>query len=51
MLKTIAISHEAYELLKNSRLPGESFSDTIRRNLKKNKLADISNAKSLSRGK
>jgi predicted CopG family antitoxin/predicted transcriptional regulator len=41
MAKTIAISDEVYELLKKSRLPGESFSVTIRRNLKKNKLADI----------
>jgi predicted CopG family antitoxin len=41
MAKTIAISDEVYELLKKSRLPGESFSVTIRRNLKKNRLADI----------
>jgi predicted CopG family antitoxin len=41
MAKTIAISDEVYELLKNSRLPGESFSVTIRRNLKKSRLADI----------
>ena len=41
MAKTIAISDEVYELLKKTRLPGESFSVTIRRNLKKNKLADI----------
>jgi predicted CopG family antitoxin len=41
MAKTIAISDEVYQLLKKSKLPGESFSVTIRRNLKKNKLADI----------
>jgi len=41
MAKTTAISDEVYELLKKTRLPGESFSVAIRRNLKKNKLADI----------
>jgi len=41
MAKTIAISDEVYELLKKTKLPGESFSMTIRRNLKKNKLSDI----------
>ena len=41
MAKTIAISDVVYELLKKTRLPGESFSMTIRRNLKKNKLSDI----------
>ena len=41
MAKTIAISDEVYELLKKTRLPGESFSTTIRRNLRKNKLSDI----------
>ena len=41
MAKTIAISDEVYELLKKTRLPGESFSMTIRRNLKKNELSDI----------
>jgi predicted CopG family antitoxin len=41
MAKTIAISDEVYELLKKTKLPGESFSMTIRRNLRKNKLSDI----------
>ncbi len=41
MGNTIAVSDEAYELLKKARLPGESFAVTIRRNLRKNKLTDI----------
>jgi predicted CopG family antitoxin len=49
MAKTIAISDEVYELLKKSRLPGESFSVTIRRNLKKNKLADIIGSGTISK--
>ena len=31
MAHTIAISDEIYELLKKQKLPGESFSDVIRR--------------------
>jgi predicted CopG family antitoxin len=50
MAKTIAISDEVYELLKKSRLPGESFSVTIRRNLRKNKLADIIGSRTISPG-
>jgi len=41
MAKTIAVSDEVYEPFKKTRLPGESFSMTIRRNLRKNKLSDI----------
>lgn len=41
MARTIAISDDVYELLKKVRLPGESFSGVIRRNLKRTKLSDI----------
>jgi len=49
MAKTIAISDEVYELLKKTRLPGESFSMTIRRNLRKNKLSEIVGSGTISR--
>lgn len=49
MARTIAISDEVYELLKKSRLPGESFSAAIRRNLKRNKLSDIIGSGTITR--
>jgi predicted CopG family antitoxin len=33
MAKTIAVSDDVYQLLKKVKLPGESFSDVIRRGL------------------
>lgn len=42
MARTIAISDEVYELLKRSKLPGESFSTVIKRNLRRGKLSEIS---------
>jgi predicted CopG family antitoxin len=41
LAKTVAISDEVYDLLKKSRLPGESFSAAIKRILRKNKLSEI----------
>ncbi len=42
MAKTIAVSNDVYELLKKTKLPTESFSDVIRRGLKKSlKLSDV----------
>ncbi len=42
MSRTIAISDEVYELLKKSKMPGESFSTVIKRNLKnRGKLSDL----------
>lgn len=41
MARTIAISDEVYELLKRAKLPGESFSTVIKRNLRRGKLSEI----------
>ena len=42
MAKTIAVSDDVYKLLVKSKLPKESFSDVIRRSLKKGmSLSDI----------
>ncbi len=35
MAKTIAISDDVYQLLTKAKLPGESFSDVIRRGMKR----------------
>ena len=37
MTKVISLSNEAYETLKNSKKPGESFSDVVLRVLKQKK--------------
>lgn len=49
MARTIAISDEVYELLKRSKLPGESFSTVIKRSLHKRKLSEIAGHGTLSR--
>lgn len=50
MAKTIAVSDEVYELLMKSKLPDESFSETIRRALKKGmKLSDIAGSGTVTR--
>ena len=49
MARTIAISDEVYELLKRSKLPGESFSTVIKRNLRRRRLSEISGTPVLSR--
>ena len=38
--KTISLTDEAYNLLKNMKLKGESFSDTIKRLIRKGKFAE-----------
>jgi len=50
MAKTIAVSDDVYELLVKSKLPNESFSETIRRALKKGmKLRDIAGSRTVTR--
>ena len=41
MTKNISLTNEAYDLLKNMKLEGESFSDTIKRLAKKGKLSEV----------
>ena len=48
MARTIVISDDVYELLKRSKLPNESFSSVIRRNLRKGKLSEIAGSHTLS---
>jgi len=50
MAKTIAVSDDVYELLVKSKLPNESFSETIRRTLKKGmKLSDIAGSRTVTK--
>jgi predicted CopG family antitoxin len=49
LARTIAISNEVYELLKKSKLPTESFSSVIRRNLRKGKLSEIIGSGTITR--
>jgi predicted CopG family antitoxin len=49
LARTIAISDEVYELLKKSKLPSESFSSVIRRNLRKGKLSEIVGSGTITR--
>jgi len=50
MAKTIAVSDDVYELLLKSKLRNESFSETIRRALKKGmKLSDISGSRTVTK--
>lgn len=49
MAKTIAVSDDVYELLVKAKLPNESFSDVIRRSIKKGmRLSDIAGSKTIS---
>ena len=41
MAKTIAISDDVYEMLSKAKMKGESFSDVIRRLLKRRTISDI----------
>lgn len=51
MAKTIAVSDDVYQLLRRVKLPGESFSDVIRRGLGHGvKLTDIYGSGTISRG-
>jgi len=48
--KTIAVSDEVYELLKRFKLPGESFSDAIKRAIKRGgRLMDIAGTKTITK--
>jgi predicted CopG family antitoxin len=49
LARTIAVTDEVYELLRKSKLPNESFSMVIRRNLRKGKLAEIAGMGTLSK--
>ncbi|MBX5320948.1 MAG: antitoxin VapB family protein [Candidatus Bathyarchaeota archaeon] len=50
MAKTIAVSDDVYEMLLKAKLPNESFSDVIRRSIKKGmKLTDIAGSKTISK--
>ena len=50
MTKTIAVSNDVYELLVKSKLPNESFSDVIRRALKKGmNLSDIAGSRTVTK--
>lgn len=49
MARTIAISDEVYELLQKSKLPGESFSAVIKRNIRRGKLSSIAGRQTLTR--
>jgi predicted CopG family antitoxin len=49
MAKTIAVSDDVYNLLVKSKLPNESFSDVIRRSIKRGmKLSDIASSKTIN---
>jgi len=49
MTKTITVSDDVYELLVKAKLPNESFSDVIRRSIKKGmKISDIAGSKTIS---
>ena len=50
MAKTIAVSDDVYKLLTKSKLPNESFSDVIRRSLKKGmRLTDIAGSRTIDK--
>jgi len=50
LAKTIAVSDEVYELLKKFKLPGESFSDTIKRVLKRGgRLTDLIGTRTITK--
>lgn len=50
LAKTIAVSDDVYEVLSKIKLPEESFSDVIRKSLKKGtKLSDIAGSKTILR--
>lgn len=50
MAKTIAVSDDVYELLKKVKIPGESYSDVIRRGLKRGlKLSDIAGSRTITK--
>jgi predicted CopG family antitoxin len=49
MAKTIAVSDDVYELLKKSKVSGESYSDVIRRGLKRSlRLSDVAGSRTVT---
>ncbi|MDI6884551.1 MAG: antitoxin VapB family protein, partial [Hadesarchaea archaeon] len=50
LAKTIAVSDDVYEVLSKIKLPEESFSDVIRKSLRKGaRLSDIAGSKTITR--
>ncbi len=50
LAKTIMVSDDVYELLKKMKLPGESFSDVIRRSiLRGSRLMDIAGTRTITK--
>jgi len=50
MARTIAVSDDVYELLVKSKLANESFSDVIRRSIKRGmKLSDIAGSQTVAK--
>jgi len=48
--RTIAVSDDVYDLLVKSKLPHESFSDVIRRSLRKGmRLSDIAGSRTINK--
>lgn len=48
--RTIAVSDDVYDLLVKSKLPNESFSDVIRRSLRKGmRLSDIGGSRTINK--
>ena len=41
MAKTISVSDDVYEMLSKAKMKGESFSDVIRRLMKRRRISDI----------
>ncbi len=49
LVKTIAVSDDVHELLKRAKVPGESYSNVIRRGLKRSlRLSDIAGSKTIT---
>ena len=49
MAKTIAVSDDVYELLKKTKVSGESYSDVIRRGLKRSlRLSDVAGSRTVT---
>ena len=49
MARTIAVSDDVYELLKRAKLEGESYSDVIRRGIRRPlKLTDIAGSRTIT---
>lgn len=49
MARTIAVSDDVYELLSKAKLPNESFSDVIRRSMKRGMLMDIAGSYTITK--